>query len=180
MARLNVEVVARRWEHGWELHVSDARGPLVVLPTRRLSAAERTVRDFMVEHDGVSPRSVRVRITVTFDDGLGSGVESGRESGRESGYESGHESAVESGLGSGIGSGIESGRGATRGAGLDAEIAAVRAAVDHAERAQRDAAARSRALALRLRDAGLTGADIAVVLRVSPQRVSQLMRATGC
>ena len=26
----------------------------------------------------------------------------------------------------------------------------------------------------------LTGADIAVVLRVSPQRVSQLMRATGC
>jgi len=132
MARLNVEVVARRWEHGWELHVSDARGPLVVLPTRRLSAAERTVRDFVVEHDGVSPRSVRVRITVTFDNGL------------------------------------------------DAEIAAVRAAVDHAERAQREAAARSRALALRLRDAGLTGADIAVVLRVSPQRVSQLMRATGC
>ena len=132
MARLNVEVVARRWEHGWELHVSDARGPLVVLPTRRLSAAERTVRDFVVEHDGLSPRSVRVRITVTFDNGL------------------------------------------------DAEIAAVRAAVDHAERAQREAAARSRALALRLRDAGLTGADIAVVLRVSPQRVSQLMRATGC
>ena len=132
MARLNVEVVARRWEHGWELHVSDARGPLVVLPTRRLSAAERTVRDFVVEHDGVSPRAVRVRITVTFDNEL------------------------------------------------DAEIAAVRAAVDHAERAQREAAARSRALALRLRDAGLTGADIAVVLRVSPQRVSQLMRTTGC
>ena len=132
MARLNVEVVARRWEHGWELHVSDARGPLVVLPTRRLSAAERTVRDYVVEHDGVSPWSVRVRITVTFDNEL------------------------------------------------DAEIAAVRAAVDHAERAQREAAARSRALALRLRDAGLTGADIAVVLRVSPQRVSQLMQATGC
>ena len=56
----------------------------------------------------------------------------------------------------------------------------MRAAVDHAERAQRAAAARSRALALRLREAGLTGADIAVVLRVSPQRVSQLMRTTGC
>ena len=132
MARLSVEVVARRWEHGWELHVSDERGPLVVLPTRRLSAAERTVRDFVVEHEGVSPRSVKVRVTVTFDNGL------------------------------------------------DAEIAAVRAAVDHAERAQREAAARSRALALRLREAGLTGADIAVVLRVSPQRVSQLMRTTGC
>ena len=136
MARLSVEVAARRWEHGWELHVSDERGPLVVLPTRRLSAAERTVRDFVVEHNGVSPRSVKVRITVTLDNGLDSG--------------------------------------------LDEEIAAVRAAVDHAERAQREAAARSRALALRLREAGLTGADIAVVLRVSPQRVSQLMRTTGC
>ena len=29
-------------------------------------------------------------------------------------------------------------------------------------------------------ESDLTGADIAVVLRVSPQRVSQLMRATGC
>lgn len=135
MARLSVEVAARRWEHGWELHVSDERGPLVVLPTRRLSAAERTVRDFVVEHDGVSPRSVRVHLTVTLDNGLANGI--------------------------------------------DEEIAAVRAAVDHAERAQREAAARSRALALRLREAGLTGADIAVVLRVSPQRVSQLMRSTG-
>jgi predicted transcriptional regulator len=33
---------------------------------------------------------------------------------------------------------------------------------------------------LRLRDFGLSGADIAVVLGVSPQRVSQLMRTTGC
>ena len=132
MARLSVEVAARRWEHGWELHVSDGRGPLVVLPTRRLSAAERTVREFVVEHEGVSPRSVKVEIIVTL------------------------------------------------GAELDEEIAAVRAAVDHAERTQREAAARSRALALRLREAGLTGADIAIVLRVSPQRVSQLMRTTGC
>jgi hypothetical protein len=132
MARLNVEVTARRWEHGWELHVSDGRGPLVVLPARRLSAAERTVREFVVEHEGVSPRWVKVHTTVTL------------------------------------------------GSALDAEIAAVRAAVEHAERAQREAAARSRALALRLRDFGLTGADIAVVLGVSPQRVSQLMRTSGC
>lgn len=132
MARLSVEVAARRWEHGWELHVSDGRGPLVVLPTRRLSAAERTARDYVACHDDVDPRAVEVRITVTF------------------------------------------------GTDLDEEITAVRAALDDAERAQRGAAARSRALALRLREAGLTGADIAVVLRVSPQRVSQLMRTTGC
>ena len=59
---------------------------------------------------------------------------------------------------------------------LDDEVAAARADLEHAERAQRDAAARSRRLALRLREAGLSGADIAVVLRVSPQRVSQLVR----
>ena len=127
-----VEVAARRWEHGWELHVSDGRGPLVVLPARRLSAAERLVRDYVACQDGVDPQSVGVRITVAF------------------------------------------------GTALDDEIAAVRAALDDAERAQRDTAARSRGLALRLREAGLSGADIAVVLRVSPQRVSQLMRTTGC
>jgi hypothetical protein len=127
-----VDVAARRWEHGWELSVSDGRGPLVVLPVRRLSAAERTVRDFVASHDGVDPRSVDVRVAVAF------------------------------------------------GTALDDEIAAVRAALENAERAQREAAGRSRGLALRLREAGLSGADIAVVLRVSPQRVSQLMRATGC
>jgi len=127
-----VDVAARRWEHGWELSVSDGRGPLVVLPVRRLSAAERMVRDFVACQDGIDPRSVEVRVTVAF------------------------------------------------GTALDDEIAAVRAALEDAERAQREAAARSRSLALRLREAGLSGADIAVVLRVSPQRVSQLMRATGC
>ncbi len=127
-----VDVAARRWEHGWELSVSDERGSLVVLPARRLSVAERTVRDYVACHDGVDPRSVQVRITVAF------------------------------------------------GTALDDEITAVRAAVEGAERAQREAAARSRGLALLLREAGLSGADIAVVLRVSPQRVSQLMRTTGC
>lgn len=127
-----MDVAARRWEHGWELSVSDGRGPLVVLPVRRLSAAERTVRDFVACQDGVDPRSVEVRVAVAF------------------------------------------------GTALDDEIVAVRAALEDVERAQREAAARSRGLALLLREAGLSGADIAVVLRVSPQRVSQLMRATGC
>lgn len=127
-----VDIAARRWEYGWELHVSDARGALVVLPARRLSAAERTVRDYVACHDDVDPRSVQVRITVAF------------------------------------------------GTELDDEIAAVRAALEDAERTLRETAARSRGLALRLREAGLSGADIAVVLHVSPQRVSQLMRDAGC
>ena len=133
MARLNVEVTARRWEHGWELHVSDGREPLVVLPTRRLSAAERTVRDFVVEHEGVEPA-------------VGGGPD--------------HRHAR---------------RGARRG---DRRRAGGRSSRPSAPSAA--TAARSRALALRLRDFGLSGADIAVVLGVSPQRVSQLMRTTGC
>ena len=43
-----------------------------------------------------------------------------------------------------------------------------------AEQVQRDAAARSRRLARDLKAAGLSGADAAAVLGVSPQRVSQL------
>ena len=58
---------------------------------------------------------------------------------------------------------------------LAGEAEAIRDAIRRAEDAQRDAAARSRQLALRLKASGLTGADIAVILRVSPQRVSQLV-----
>jgi hypothetical protein len=63
--------------------------------------------------------------------------------------------------------------------GLDQAVRDARAAVREAEQAQREAAARSRALARELRARGLSGRDIAVVLGVSPQRVSQLLRAPG-
>jgi predicted transcriptional regulator len=50
------------------------------------------------------------------------------------------------------------------------------AAVSDAEQAQERAAVSTRRVARRLRSEGLTGREIAVVLRVSPQRVSQLLR----
>ena len=124
-----VEVTAQRAEQGWELHVSDDRGAITVLPTRRLSRAQRSVREHVACADGLDPATVAVELTVRFDNGL------------------------------------------------DEEIVGVRADLEAAERAQREAAARSRRLALLLRAAGLSGADIAVVLRVSPQRVSQLVKA---
>jgi predicted XRE-type DNA-binding protein len=124
-----VDVVAQRLEQGWELHLSDDRGPIGVIPARRLSRAERVVRDYVVGTDGVNPTTVAVRIAVRFDNGL------------------------------------------------DDEVAAVRADLEQLERAQRETATRSRRLALLLREAGLSGADIAVVLRVSRQRVSQLVKA---
>ena len=62
---------------------------------------------------------------------------------------------------------------------LDTETAQ---AVQHArqsvralEQAQREAAAESRAIAQKLKTDGLSGADIAVVMGVSTQRVSQLV-----
>jgi len=60
---------------------------------------------------------------------------------------------------------------------LGEQTTAARAAVAEADMAQRRAAAESRAAARRLRDAGLSGRDIAAVLRVSPQRVSQLLKS---
>jgi hypothetical protein len=60
---------------------------------------------------------------------------------------------------------------------LATEVEAARRAVRDAELAQRDAAARSRVVARRLKAAGLSGADIAAVLKVSAQRVSQLVNS---
>ena len=63
------------------------------------------------------------------------------------------------------------------GAGLDEEARAAREAVAAADKATREAAARSRKVARDLRGAGLSGRDIAAVLQVSAQRVSQLLKS---
>lgn len=61
---------------------------------------------------------------------------------------------------------------------LDVDVQAARTAIDEAAAAQRAAALQSRAVARALKDAGLSGADVAAVLGVSTQRVSQLLKAS--
>ncbi|MGH3245007.1 MAG: hypothetical protein ACRDOI_02150 [Trebonia sp.] len=63
------------------------------------------------------------------------------------------------------------------GGGLDEQAQAAREAVVAADLATREAAAQSRKAARDLRDAGLSGRDIAAILRVSAQRVSQLLKS---
>jgi hypothetical protein len=63
-------------------------------------------------------------------------------------------------------------------AGLVEEIGAVRDEIAELADRQRGTAVRSSALVRKLRAAGLSGADTAAALRVSPQRVSQLLRRT--
>jgi hypothetical protein len=60
------------------------------------------------------------------------------------------------------------------GDGIDQEVADARRQVAEAADAQRRAAERVRALARRLKAKGLSGRDMAIVLGVTPQRVSQL------
>lgn len=64
------------------------------------------------------------------------------------------------------------------GGDLDQAVRDARDAVRSAEAARRTAAQTSRVVAARLRTAGLTGRDIAAVLGVSAQRVSQLLSET--
>ena len=58
-----------------------------------------------------------------------------------------------------------------------AEISRARAAVAEADRLQRDAAQQSRQVVAKLHREGLSGADIAALVDVSPQRVSQLLKS---
>ena len=62
------------------------------------------------------------------------------------------------------------------GGGLDQEAEAAREAISEAEHALRAAAFRSRQVARQLSEEGLSGKDIAAILHVSAQRVSQLLK----
>lgn len=62
-------------------------------------------------------------------------------------------------------------------AATTAKVERARQAVRAAEQAQLDAARESREVARRLIASGLTGGDVAAVLGVSAQRVSQLVKA---
>jgi hypothetical protein len=117
-------VRAKRWEHGWELHIDGAG----VTQSHSLQDAEMMARDLISRRLGISKDAFAVKITPEIGDGL------------------------------------------------DEQTRAAREAVSAAEQAQRKAAVQSRDAARRLRQAGLTGRDIAKVLDVSPQRVSQLLK----
>jgi hypothetical protein len=121
---MSYDVRAKRWEHGWELHIEDVG----VTQSRSLWDAEAMARDLISRRQGIPADSFGITITPEI------------------------------------------------GGGLDEETRAARDAVTAADRAQRRAAAQSRDTARRLRQAGLSGRDIAKVLNVSPQRVSQLLR----
>jgi hypothetical protein len=120
-------VMAKRWAHGWELHI-DGEG---VTQSRSLSEADSMVRDYIALMHDVAADSFDVEIIPEV------------------------------------------------GGGLDDAVRTAREAVASAETARRSAAQASRAIAGRLRSAGLSGRDIAMVLGVSAQRVSQLLRDAG-
>lgn len=120
------KVDARRWEHGWELHVEGVG----VTQSKSLHSAARIAREYISLVRGISDEStIEVEILPKIDNALGK------------------------------------------------EVIAARTAVHELAERQRQVAALSRAAAKDLAGSGLSGADIAVVLGVSPQRVSQLLNA---
>jgi DNA-directed RNA polymerase specialized sigma subunit len=125
-AMTTYEVKAKRWKHGWELHISGVG----VTQSRSLAEAEVMVRDYIETLTGVDASAAEVVVT------------------------------------------------AEVGGGLDEEAQAAREAVAAADRATRAAAVRSRKVARDLRQAGLSGRDIAAILKISAQRVSQLLKSS--
>jgi hypothetical protein len=121
-AMSGIDVLARRWAHGWELHV-DGVG---VTQTKSLSRAGRDASDFVEVLTGKRPKSV----SMTYELGT-----------------------------------------------IDRRIRSLRDARKRASEAQEHAAELSRQLVADLRGLGMTGDDIARVISVSPQRVSQLTAA---
>lgn len=119
-------VTAKRWAHGWELHI-DGVG---VTQSRTLMSAEDMAREYIaLSLDIDDDSSFDVHIVPELDGNLAAAAEAARH------------------------------------------------AVRDAERAQIAAAAQSRDIARQLKAAGLSGADIAAVLKVSTQRVSQLVNS---
>jgi len=119
-------VDAKRWEHGWELHVEG----LGVTQSRSLHSAARMAREYISLIEGISDES-------TIDVEIRPQIENA----------------------------------------LSKEVIAARKAVHELAEQQREVATLSRTAAKDLAESGLSGADIAVVLAVSPQRVSQLLNA---
>jgi len=119
-------VDAKRWEHGWELHVEG----LGVTQSRSLHSAARMAREYISLIEGISDES-------TIDVEIRPQIENA----------------------------------------LSEEVIAARKAVHELAEQQREVATLSRTAAKDLAESGLSGADIAVVLAVSPQRVSQLLNA---
>ena len=119
-------VEAKRWEHGWELHVEGVG----VTQSKSLHSAASVAREYISLAEDISDEStIDVEIRPQIDNALGQ------------------------------------------------EVIAARKAVQELGERQREVAALSRAAARDLAESGLSGADIAVVLDVSPQRVSQLLNA---
>jgi DNA-directed RNA polymerase specialized sigma subunit len=119
-------VDAKRWEHGWELHVEGVG----VTQSKSLHSAASVAREYISLAEDISDEStIDVEIRPQIDNALGQ------------------------------------------------EVIAARKAVEELGERQREVAALSRAAARDLAESGLSGADIAVVLDVSPQRVSQLLNA---
>jgi predicted XRE-type DNA-binding protein len=116
-------VTARRWKHGWELHI-DGVG---VSQSKTLLDAESMVRDYIAIVLDVPEDSFDVSVTPEI------------------------------------------------GAGIDGEILDLERADRLAEEAVGRAAKQRVHVAARLSAAGLSGREIAKVLKVTPQRVSQLL-----
>lgn len=116
-------VTAKRWAHGWELHVEGVG----VTQAASLSKAEAIAREYIAFTLDLDEKTFEIDVVPQLDSALAE------------------------------------------------QVKAARAQVRDAERRQREAAAKQREVAKNLGRSGLSGREIAAVLGLTPQRVSQLI-----
>lgn len=131
MTRETYTVRAKRWEHGWELHIAGPDDYEGVTQSHGLKSAERMARDYIALDLEVPESSFDVDIVPEVGGFLGDLIKDAK-------------TAI--------------------------WVAATRAS---------EAAEKSRKAVSELHEDGMTQVEIAQVLKVSQQRVSQLLGATG-
>jgi hypothetical protein len=75
---MSFAVVARRWAHGWELHIHEGASEVGVTQSRTLAGAELMVRNYLALDRDAEPDEFDITIVPALDPGSAGKVDAAR------------------------------------------------------------------------------------------------------